>query len=119
MGHGEKPCRRLYTSQETTSMKTIFAFLIVCLSLNLFAHDDQQQVYQEDLLEVSRDVMYEVGANPKLDPQILYYRVVDELGDVIKIEFRYHERIYGKRTCTYNYNTKINRVMYGSWLCQP
>lgn len=95
----------------------LLATTLLLLSSFAFAQTTQQVLSDLDLWETSTEVMYELGANPRLNPVVLNVRIVDKLGDTIKVKFQYREDMYGKKTCTYVYDLEQDRVRNNSWLC--
>lgn len=98
-------------------MKAFLAMIILFSSLQVFAQTSQSQNVATDLWEISEGVMYELGADPRLNPKIIYVKVVDTLGTSVKIKFQYEEDMYGKKTCTYYYDTKTDAARPNSALC--
>lgn len=95
-----------------------FLVLISMLfSIGAFAQMSQNQDLDLNLWEVSEEVMYDLGANPRLDPEVISVKIIDQLGSRIKVKFQYTEEMYGKKTCTYYYDLKLNEVRAGSALC--
>lgn len=98
-------------------MKAIIMLVFISFSLVTFAQTLQTQNTSTDLWDVSKDVMYELGADPRLKPKVLFVTVDETLGSRVRIKFQYVEEMFGKRTCTYWYDTKIEKVRANSWLC--
>ena len=99
-------------------MKAFLTIVLLSVSINTFAQSIQSQKSSTDLWDVSKDVMYKLGADPRLNPQVIYVNVDQTISSRVKIKFQYREDMYGKKTCTYWFDTLTDKVRPNSWFCE-
>lgn len=93
----------------------------ILLLTALFSLSALAAVSPEDKMMIKQlapEVMYLVGANPKLNPKVLGTRIVSELGNRVQVEFTYKEDMYGVKKCTFYYDKEVQDLIQNSWLCR-
>lgn len=65
----------------------------------------------------TNNIMFEVGADERLNPRVTRVSVKDLLGDRVKVKFTFVEDLYGSKTCSYYYDLSVMKSVPRSALC--
>ncbi len=91
--------------------------LVVAFLFSLSAMASVTPEQMRDIREESVEVMMDLGADPRLNPRVTSVKVISQLGDRVKVKFSYVEDHFGKKTCTFYYDLKVETAIQGSGLC--
>lgn len=94
-------------------MKLIIVFLV----FSTLAIAGVTPAQMNEIRKSATDVMFDLGANPDLNPVVLKVAVISELGSRVKVKFTYEEEMFGKKTCTFYYDLNKMEVVARSALC--
>ena len=95
-------------------MKTLL--LTAFLSFSAIAAVSPEDKFM--IKQLAPEVMFLVGANPKLNPKVLSTKIINELGNRVQVEFIYKEDMFGVKKCTFIYDMEVQDLVQNSWLCK-
>lgn len=94
-------------------MKLLLLSLFICTSALASVTPEQMRAIRIE----ATNVMYSVGGEGELNATVTKVRVIDQLGDRVKVEFKYEELMYPERTCTFYFDLKRMSSVARSALC--